>query len=73
MDLYEHILAHVRVVVVDGALQKVAVLLREFMPNLIIVMRDLSHMIRIACKEPLVRTGRFEEQHARLFTAPMHC
>ena len=26
-------------------------------------------MIRIACKEPLVRTGRFEEQHARLFTA----
>jgi len=68
-DLYEHILAHVRVVVVDGALQKVAVLLREFMPNLILVMRDPSHMIRIACKEPLVRTGRFEEQHARLFTA----
>ena len=39
------------------------------MPNLILVQRDPAHMIRIACRDPLVRTGRFEEQHARLFIA----
>ena len=26
-------------------------------------------MVRIACALPLHRTGRFEEQHARLFTS----
>ena len=68
-SLYDHILVSVRSIVADDALQKVAQYLRDWMPNLILVQRDPAHMIRIACKEPLVRTGRFEEQHARLFTA----
>ena len=44
--------------VVDGGVLKVARLLQQkYMPNMIIVCRDASHAIRIACKAPLVRTG----------------
>jgi len=67
--LYEHIRVNVRSMCADGALQKVAQLLRvSSFPNVVLIQRDPAHFIRIACKEPLVRTGRFEEQHARLFT-----
>ena len=59
-----------RSIVVDGALVKVAHWLKEHhLPNIIVVCRDPAHMIRIACSEPLCRTGRFEQQHARLFTS----
>ena len=66
--LYNHVLATVRSVVADGALQKVAQFLKiEYMPNIVLIARDPAHMIRIACKEPLVRTSGFEEQNERLF------
>ncbi len=66
--LYQKFLSSVRMIVADGALQKVACLLRQdHMPNVVLVLRDPAHFIRIACKEPLIRTGRFEQQHARLF------
>ena len=55
-------------VAVDGAALKAARLLQtKHMPNIIIVCRDASHAIRIACKEPLVRTGGFKKQHEELF------
>ena len=55
-------------VAVDGAALKAARLLKEkYMPNMIIVCRDASHAIRIACREPLVRTGGFKKQHWELF------
>ena len=55
-------------VVVDGVVLRVDRLLQEkYMPNMIIVCRDASHAIRIACKEPLVRTGGFKKQHEELF------
>ena len=55
-------------IAVDGAALKAARLLRErHMPNAIIIFRDASHAIRIACKEPLVRTGGFKEQYHELF------
>ena len=57
-------------IVVDGALQKVGQLLKlREMPGAILLCRDPAHMVRIACSDPLTRTGRFEEQHKRLFTA----
>jgi hypothetical protein len=59
-----------RSIIVDGALIKVAHLLKlHHMPNIVLVCRDPAHMVRIACSQPLSRTGRFEEQHARLFTS----
>lgn len=59
----------VRVVVVDGALQKVAQYMRKtHFPNIVLITRDPAHMIRIAARDPLLRTGRFEAQHKRLFT-----
>ena len=55
-------------VAVDGAALKAARLLQEkHFPNMIILCRDASHAIRIACKEPLVRTGGFKTQHEELF------
>jgi hypothetical protein len=58
-----------RSIIVDGALIKVAHMLKlHHMPNIVLVCRDPAHMVRIACANPLSRTGRFEEQHARLFT-----
>lgn len=59
-----------RSIVVDGALQKAAQLLKsKGMPNIILVCRDPAHMVRIACAEPLNRSRRFEAQHSRLFTS----
>jgi len=53
---------------VDGAALKAAqILLERHMPNAIIIYRDASHAIRIACKEPLIRSGGFEKQYEELF------
>ena len=61
-------LTRVKIVVADGALQKVAhVMKTTSMPSIVLISRDGAHMIRIACRDPLIRTGRFEEQHRRLF------
>lgn len=66
--LCQHFLRSVRGFVADGALQKVGHVLKcGSMPNLLILLRDPCHMIRIACKDPLHSTGRFEAQHERLF------
>ena len=55
-------------IAVDGAGLPVArVLLEKYMTNMIIICRDASHAIRIACKEPLQRTGGFQAQHYELF------
>ena len=57
-------------IVVNGAFQKVGQLLKlREMPGAILLCRDPAHMVRIACSDPLTRTGRSEEQHKRLFTA----
>jgi hypothetical protein len=67
-QLYNKFLATVKIVVADGALQKVAhVMKTSSMPGIVLIARDPAHMIRIACKEPLIRTGGFETQHKRLF------
>ncbi len=67
-DLYEAMKRKCISVAVDGAALKAARLLQEkHMLNIIIVCRDASHAIRIACKEPLVRTGGFKKQHEELF------
>lgn len=66
--LVHHILARVHSIVADGALQKVAAILRaQTMPGVLLIQRDPAHFIRIACRDPLIRTGNFENQHARLF------
>ena len=55
-------------ITVDGALQKTGQLLAaRFCTRTVLVCRDPAHMIRIACSQPLERTGRFEEQFNRLF------
>jgi hypothetical protein len=60
--------ASVRAVVADGALQKVAQYLqRASMPNIVLIARDPAHMLRIAAKDPFVRSSRFGKQHERLF------
>ena len=56
--------------IVDGALLKVGRLLKlNHFPNIKMILRDPAHAIRTACQEPLIRSGRFEEQNKRLFTA----
>jgi hypothetical protein len=66
--LYDHVLQNVRAIVADGALQKVAAVLRHTaMPRVLLIQRDPAHVIRIACRDPLTRTGCFEAQHERLF------
>ena len=67
------LLDHVRLIVVgvvaDGALQKVSQVLKQtcFL-RIVLIVRDPAHFLRIACKDPLTRTGRFEAQYERLFT-----
>ena len=68
-ELYTKFSHSVRIVVVDGALQKVAQFMgKTHFPNIVLITRDPAHMVRIATRDPLLRTGRFEEQHKRLFT-----
>ena len=58
----------VRAIVADGALQKVAQYLqRASMPNIVLIARDPAHMLRIAAKDPFVRSSRFGQQHERVF------
>ena len=67
-SLYRKLCTATKGIVADGALQKTAHFLKlQAMPNVVLVLRDPAHVIRIACKEPLHRTGRFEEQYKRLF------
>ena len=55
-------------IIVDGALQKTAqVLATSFCTRTVLICRDPAHMVRIAVSEPLSRTGRFRDQHRRLF------
>ena len=66
--LQDKIMTSVRTLCVDGALMKVFERLRDGpMGNVILILRDPTHAIRIAIKEPLQRTGRFEDQWQRLF------
>ena len=67
-ELFNHFVASIRVIVADGALQKTAAVLRASLPNIVYIGRDAAHFVRIACRDPLLRTGRFEEQNQRLFT-----
>ena len=68
-ELYGKFTRTVRIVVADGALQKVGQYMRKtHFPNVVLITRDPAHMIRVATRDPLLRTGRFEEQHRRLFT-----
>ena len=61
-ELSSLFLTRVKIVVADGALQKVAhVMKTRSMPSIVLISRDGAHMIRIACRDPLIRTGQFEE------------
>ena len=57
-------------VCVDGQLLKTAqeMQLSEF-PNIIIIMRDPAHIIRISCRDPLHDADMFKEQYQRLFAS----
>ena len=66
--LCDKFLKSVKAIVADGALQKTGLLCKlRAMLNVVLVLRDPCHMIRIAVQEPLIRTGNFEKQHRRLF------
>ena len=60
----------VRGVCVDGQLLKTAqeMQLSDF-PNIIIIMRDPAHVIRISCRDPLHDADMFKEQYERLFAS----
>lgn len=67
--LTHHFLSSVRVYMADGGpcVQKCGAFLQRSCPNLIIVARDPTHYIRIACRDPLHREERFAAQWRRLF------
>ena len=55
-------------VAVDGAALKAANLFKEkHAMHIICLCRDASHAIRIACHQPLTRTGGFQKQYDELF------
>ena len=60
----------VRGVCVDGQWLKTAqeMQLSDF-PNIIIIMRDPAHVIRISCRDPLHDADMFKEQYERLFAS----
>ena len=59
-ELFNEIARKVHAVCADGALQKVAGILREqVFRQVVIVQRDLAHMVRIACRDSLLRNSRF--------------
>ena len=67
--MYDQLRFATRSIIVDGALLKSAQLLRlKFMTRVIIICRDPAHLVRTTVSEPWIRTGRFEEQHAALFS-----
>ena len=64
--LYQAALRKTRGLVVDGALLKTAqILIAKGMSNVVLVMRDPSHIIRISCRDPLHDGALFKEQHDR--------
>ena len=68
-EVYDQLRLATRSIIVDGALLKSAQLLRlKFMTGVIITCRDPAHLVRTTVSEPWIRTGRFEEQHATLFS-----
>lgn len=67
-DFLDHIKRHVRSIAADGALKKVAGVVRaDALPHAAMIQRDRAHFVRIACRDPLARIGTFERHHARLF------
>ena len=67
--LFSEVAGKVHALCADGALQKVAAVLREqTFKQVVIVQRDPAHMVRIACRDPLLRNGHFEQHwHEGLF------
>ena len=66
--LFAEIVRQVHALCADGFLQMVACLLRaRVFKQVVIVQGDPAHMVRMACLEPLMRDGDFEDQHERLF------
>ena len=66
--LYQAVLRKTRGLVVDGALLKTGqFLIAKGMVNVVIIMRDPSHIIRASCRDPLHDGALFQEQHDRLF------
>ena len=56
----------VRGVCVDGQLLKTAQEMQQSaFPNIIIIMRDPAHVIRISCRDPLHDADMFKEQYER--------
>lgn len=54
--------------VTDKALQKAGEVFRDvYAPNLLVLLRDPAHMVRISCQDPLNKTGLFASQYQRLF------
>ena len=55
-------------VVADGALMKTARYMKAHkFTNMIIIMRDPAHIIRVSCRDPLQDANVFAEQYDRLF------
>ena len=68
--LQRHILQSVRTFTADGSkvAQKAARILRdEHCRNMVLILRDPAHAVRIACRDPLHAEARFKEQLDRLF------
>ncbi len=62
------VLLKVRGVAVDGQLLKTAQVMQQTLfPNIVIIMRDPAHIIRISCRDPLHDADAFSEQYDRLF------
>ena len=66
--LLNEVLLKVRGVVVDGQLLKTAQVMKQTsFPNIVVIMRDPAHIIRISCRDPLHDADSFSEQYDRLF------
>lgn len=67
--LVKSFLGKIRVFVADGAasVQRCGAMLQQHCPNLTVVVRDPTHAIRIATRDPLSSETKFGEQWQRLF------
>ena len=67
-ELFRESAGKVHAACADGALPKVAGIPRErIFGQVVIVQRDPAHMVRIACRESLLRNSRLEAQNDCLF------
>ena len=67
-DFLQDVLLKVRGVVVDGQLLKTSQVMQQTsFPNIVIIMRDPAHIVRISCRDPLHDAAEFSEQYSRLF------